>query len=319
MKTTLFKGVATAMITPMKEDGSIHYSVLEKLLDYQLTHQADAILVGGTTGESAALTHKELLDLTRFTIQSIKGRIPVIANMGSNSTAHSLSLAGQMEALGADALLAVTPYYNKASQEGLFQHFRAGAKATGLPIMLYNIPSRTGVNIEIQTYKRLAEIPNIVAVKEASGNFSQIAQIAAQCGDALDLYSGNDDQILPALSLGAKGVVSVLSNLLPKETHALCQSYFEGDISTSQKLQLHYLDLIQALFSDVNPIPIKQAMNALGLNVGGCRLPLCQMSSDKSDTLLHCLKAYDLCPSSAPTLSRKFHLKQKLSLISSIL
>lgn len=314
MKTTIFRGVATALITPMNKDFTINYSVLEQLLDYQLTHKADAILIGGTTGESAALSDKELFELTDFTIRAVRKRVPVIASMGSNNTAHSVELAKKMEQLGADALLSVTPYYNKTSQEGLYQHFLTGAKATGLPIILYNVPSRTGMNIAPQTFGRLAKIGNITAVKEASGNFSQIAQIAAQCGDALDIYSGNDDQIVPALSLGAKGVISVLSNLLPQVTHNICQSYFDGDTDTSRKLQLQYLELIQGLFMDVNPIPVKQAMNALNLKAGPCRSPLCPLSELNTAKLLRTLNHYGL--TTAP--QKGLHPKHKLSLISSV-
>lgn len=210
-------------------------------------------------------------------MKKINGKIPVIAGAGSNNTAHAVHLSKEFEKIGADGLLHVTPYYNKASQQGLFLHFQAGAEATKLPTLLYNVPSRTGVNIYPATYKRLSQIDNIVACKEASGNFSQLAKIAALCKEDLTIYSGNDDQITSALALGAQGVISVLSNILPKETHEICRSYFDGDSSLSDSLQLKYLDLIEALFLDVNPIPVKQAMRAMGYDVGRCRLPLCDM------------------------------------------
>lgn len=319
MKTTIFKGTATALVTPMKPDGSISYETLSRLIDYQIKHHADALVIGGTTGESAALSEKERLELTAFAVKAVRGHIPVIANMGSNNTAHSAELAGKMEKLGADALLSVTPYYNKASQQGLYEHFKAGAVATGLPIILYNVPSRTGVNIAVDTYKRLAEIDNIAAVKEASGNFSQIAQIAAECGDALDIYSGNDDQIVPALALGAKGVISVLSNLIPEQVHQICASYFEGNVGRSRYFQLYYLELAEALFSDVNPIPVKQALNDIGLDVGRCRLPLCDLAPDKAARLLKCIQKYGLCHFSERSKDKPFHVKRRLSLISSVL
>ena len=223
-----------------------------------------------------------------------------------------------MEKLGADALLSVTPYYNKASQQGLYEHFKAGAAATGLPIILYNVPSRTGVNIAVDTYKRLSEIDNIAAVKEASGNFSQMAQIAAECGDALSIYSGNDDQIVPALALGAEGVISVLSNLIPGQIHQICASYFEGNIGKSRYFQLYYLELAEALFSDINPIPVKQALNDMGLDVGSCRLPLCDMAPAEAGRLLKCLQKYGLCHFSEKPEEKQFHAKRQLSLISGV-
>ena len=318
MKTKIFKGVATALVTPMKPDGSISYDTLSGLIDYQLKHHADAVVIGGTTGESASLSEKELLELTAFAVKAVRGHVPVIANMGSNNTAHSADLAGKMEKLGADALLSVTPYYNKASQQGLYEHFKAGAAATGLPIILYNVPSRTGVNIAVDTYKRLSEIDNIAAVKEASGNFSQMAQIAAECGDALSIYSGNDDQIVPALALGAEGVISVLSNLIPGQIHQICASYFEGNIGKSRYFQLYYLELAEALFSDINPIPVKQALNDMGLDVGSCRLPLCDMAPAEAGRLLKCLQKYGLCHFSEKPEEKQFHAKRQLSLISGV-
>lgn len=294
MKPLIFKGVGTAIITPMREDFSINYSVLDSLLDMQLRKNADAIVVAGTTGEASTLTVDEHIELVHHTVKYINGKIPVIAGAGSNNTAHAALLSRKCEEAGADALLHVTPYYNKASQQGLFLHFSECAKTTKLPIILYNVPSRTGVNIYPATFKRLCEIDNIVAVKEASGNFSQLAKIASLCKDDLAIYSGNDDQITSALALGAKGVISVLSNILPRETHTICSSYFEGNSEESDNLQLNYLELIEALFSDVNPIPIKQAMRAMGYDVGPCRLPLCDMDTTMAEKLYATLQNYGL-------------------------
>lgn len=294
MYNTLFKGVGTALITPMKKDGSIHYDKLEKLIEYQIKQNADALIIAGTTGESATLTFPEYEKLISFSVKTVNHRIPVIAGAGSNSTAHAMEHTVMAEKCGADGLLHVTPYYNKASQKGLIAHFTACAKATSLPIILYNVPSRTGVNILPETCARLCDQPNIVAVKEASGDITQVAKIKAICGDRLDVYSGNDDQILPVLSMGGIGVISVLSNILPKQIHEICEDYFKGDIAKARTAQLYYLNLIQALFSDINPIPIKQAMNDLGLDVGSCRLPLCAMEESAAAHLHKILEEYHL-------------------------
>lgn len=298
MKELVFKGAGTAVITPMKEDFSINYPVFDTLLDMQIHNHADAVVVAGTTGEASTLTTEEHIELVRHAVAYVNGRIPVIAGAGSNNTAHAVYLSKECEKAGADALLHVTPYYNKASQQGLFLHFSECAKASKLPIILYNVPSRTGVNIYPATYKRLSEIDNIVAAKEASGNFSQIAKIASLCKDDLAIYSGNDDQITSALALGAKGVISVLSNIVPHETHDICASYFAGNSEESDNLQLKYLELIEALFSDVNPIPIKQAMRAIGYDAGHCRLPLCDMDSTMAEKLYATLQYYNLLGSS---------------------
>ena len=300
MKPVLFNGCGTAIITPMKDDLSIHYELFGELLDQQLQQGSDAIVVAGTTGESATLTDEEHIELIRYAVKRVHGRIPVIAGAGSNNTAHAVHLSKEAERAGADALLHVTPYYNKASQRGLLLHFEACAAASKLPTILYNVPSRTGVNISVETYKQLSRIDNIIAVKEASGNFSQMAKIASVCGDDLYLYSGNDDQVTSALALGAKGVISVLSNLVPKETHQLCQAFFDGDPSKSDGLQLHYLELIEALFSDINPIPVKQALCYMGYNVGSCRLPLCDMEAAAAEHLHAVLVKYGLCTSDLP-------------------
>ena len=293
-KQILFRGVGTAMVTPMREDGTINYPVFGQLLREQADRGADAVIIAGTTGEGSTLYDREHIELVEYAVKKINGKIPVIAGAGSNNTAHAVHLSKEFEKIGADGLLHVTPYYNKASQQGLFLHFQACAEATRLPIILYNVPSRTGVNIYPATYKRLSQIDNIVACKEASGNFSQLAKIAALCKEDLTIYSGNDDQITSALALGAQGVISVLSNILPKETHEICRSYFDGDSSLSDSLQLKYLDLIEALFLDVNPIPVKQAMRAIGYDVGRCRLPLCDMDPTNAEKLYSVLKQYGL-------------------------
>ena len=243
MKKVIFRGVGTAIITPMKENGEINYPVFKKLLDRQADGGADAVVVAGTTGENATLDDDEHLKLVEFAVKEIAGRIPVIAGAGSNNTAHAVWMSQECEKIGVDGLLHVTPYYNKTSQEGLYRHFRACAQATGLPVILYNVPSRTGVNILSETYRRLSEIDSIVGCKEASGNFSQIAGIAALCGENLTIYTGNDDQITTALALGAQGVISVVGNLLPRETHDICQAYFDGNCEESKRPQLKYLEL----------------------------------------------------------------------------
>lgn len=306
-KKAIFRGVATAMITPMKEDGSINYPVFKELIEYQITHKADALVVAGTTGESATLSDEEHIELIEFAVKAAKGRIPIIAGAGSNNTAHAVFLSKECEKAGADALLHVTPYYNKTSQQGLFLHFKACSEATKLPIILYNVPSRTGVNIYPVTYKRLSSFENIVACKEASGNFSQMAKIVNLCKDELSIYSGNDDQITSSLALGGKGVISVMSNIIPEKTHEICQAFFEGDSATSDTLQMECLDLIEALFMDVNPIPIKQAMRAMGFAVGTCRLPLCDLDPTNAEKLYLILKTYGLLKSEVKAGSITIH------------
>ena len=293
-KKVIFRGVGTAMVTPMKEDGAVNYPVFRELLEMQVENKADAVVIAGTTGEGSTLSDQEHIELVKFAVHEIRGRIPVIAGAGSNNTAHAVYLSRECELAGADALLHVTPYYNKASQQGLYLHFKACAEVTSLPVILYNVPSRTGVNIYPATYKRLSEIDNITACKEASGNFSQLAKIASLCKDELTIYSGNDDQVTSALALGAQGVISVMSNILPAETHEICEAYFRGDSERSDSLQMKYLELIEALFMDVNPIPVKQAMRAMGYQVGGCRLPLCDMDPTNAERLYQVLKQYGL-------------------------
>lgn len=294
MKPTIFTGSGVALVTPMNPDLSVNYKKLEELIEFHIQNKTDAIVITGTTGEASTLTDKEHLQVIQYTIKQVHGRIPVIAGTGSNNTAHAIELSKQAEILGADALLTVTPYYNKCSQNGLLLHFQAIAQSVSLPIILYNVPSRTGVNILPATYAQLCKIPNIVGAKEASGNFSQLAKIISLCGQELHVYSGNDDQITSALALGAKGVISVLANIVPQQTHEICQSYFDGNPEQSDTLQLQYLELIENLFSDVNPIPIKRAMNAMGFDVGECRLPLCAMDPIAEERLLACLSRYGL-------------------------
>lgn len=294
MKHTIFTGSGVALVTPMNPDLSVNYEKLGQLIDFHLENKTDAIVIAGTTGEASTLTDKEHLQVIEYTVKRVNHRIPVIAGTGSNNTAHAVELSQKAEKIGADALLVVTPYYNKCSQKGLYLHFQTIAQSVSLPIILYNVPSRTSVNILPITYAKLSEIPNIVAVKEASGNFSQIAKILSLCGDRLDVYSGNDDQITSALALGAKGVISVLANLVPQDTHDICQSYFDGHPEQSDNLQLYYLELIENLFSGVNPIPVKHALNAIGFDVGPCRLPLCPMDETVAERLLGSLYRYGL-------------------------
>lgn len=285
MKKTIFTGAGVAIVTPMNPDESINFDRLGQIIDNQIENGTDAIVICGTTGESATMTDQEHVDCIEYAVKRVNGRVPVIAGAGSNHTSYAVWMSKEAKRVGADALLHVTPYYNKTSQTGLIRHFNVVADATDLPIILYNVPSRTGVNITPATYRELAKHPNIVAAKEASGNISQIAQIAQACGDELDLYSGNDDQIVPLLSLGAKGVISVLSNIMPRETHDICRLFFEGKIAESRALQLKLLPLINALFSDVNPIPVKEAMNMMGWECGECRLPLVSMQPQAREHL----------------------------------
>ena len=271
----IFKGAGVAIVTPFHADGSINY---EKFVESQIAGGTDAIIVCGTTGESSTLTHEEHLDLIRFCIETVKGRVPVVAGTGSNCTETAVYLSTEAEKYGADGLLLVTPYYNKATQNGLFAHYKKIADSVKLPIILYNVPSRTGCNIQPQTAARLCtEVENIVGIKEASGNISQIAKLMSLAGDKVDLYSGNDDQIVPILSLGGKGVISVLSNIAPKQTHDICQMYFDGNVEGSRDLQLKAIPVIDGLFCEVNPIPVKKAMNFMGLEAGPLRRPLTEM------------------------------------------
>ena len=285
MKKQIFKGAATALVTPMNADGSVNFDRLESLVDSQIKAGIDALVICGTTGEKSTLRYDEHLKVIEVAAKSANKRVPIIAGTGSNDTVYSVELCYDAEKMGADAFLMVAPYYNKTSQTGLVAHYNYIADRVNKPIILYNVPSRTGVNIEPKTYKELSKHPNIVATKEASGNISQIAEIKYLCGDDLELYSGNDDQIIPLMSLGGIGVISVLSNILPRETHDICIKYLEGKTKEASDLQVKYIGLINALFSDVNPTPVKQAMNLMGMDVGPCRLPLYPMSENKIDNL----------------------------------
>lgn len=294
MKNTIFTGAAIAIITPMNADGSINYDVLGSMIDYQIENGTDAIVICGTTGEASTMTDDEHLECIRFAVERTAKRVPVIAGTGSNDTAYAVKLSKEAEAVGADALLVVTPYYNKTTQKGLIAHFTAIADAVNIPLVLYNIPGRTGMNIEIATLKELAKHKNICAVKEASGNISYAAKLIAECGDMLDVYSGNDDIIVPMMSLGAKGVISVLSNVLPKETHDMAKLCLDNDFAAANKLQLKYLNLINNLFIEVNPIPVKEAMNQMKMPSGPCRLPLCEMTDEHIESLKKSMKAVSL-------------------------
>lgn len=285
----IFRGAATAIITPMFED-SVDYDSYGKLIDWQLSQGIDAIVAAGTTGEASTLTDEEHREVIRYTVERVAGRVPVIAGTGSNDTAYAIDLTRYACEVGADAMLVVTPYYNKATQKGLITSFGAIADASDKPIILYNVPSRTGCNILPKTAAALAEHPNITAIKEASGNISQIAELAALTRGKLDIYSGNDDQIVPILSLGGQGVISVLSNVLPAQTAAICRAYFNGDGAAALKMQLDLLPLINALFCEVNPIPVKAAMNAMGFCQDIIRLPLTPMEEDNRAKLLACMK-----------------------------
>lgn len=279
MKDVIFTGAGVAIITPFTEDG-INFAELGRIIEDQIAGGTDAVIITGTSGESATMTDEEHKAAIKFAVEQVKGRVPVIAGTGSNETAYAVQLSEYAEKAGADALLVVTPYYNKCTQKGLLQHFKAIADHVNIPIILYNVPSRTGVNIKTETYAELAKHPNIAAVKEASGDLSAILKIRAACGDDLAIYSGNDDQIVPILSIGGKGVISVLSNVAPKVTHDICQLYFEGKVKESADLQIGWLDLISELFSEVNPIPVKTAMRLMGYAAGPLRLPLCEMEEN---------------------------------------
>ncbi len=282
MKHTIFTGAATALITPFK-NGVIDYDAYGKILEAQIEGGISALVVAGTTGESSTLTDEEHREIIRYAVEKVAGRVPIIAGTGSNDTSYAIELSKFACSVGADALLLVTPYYNKATQNGLYEHFKAIAESCDKPCILYNVPSRTGCNILPDTAARLADMDNIVAIKEASGDISQIAELAAKCGDTLDIYSGNDNQILPIMSLGGKGVISVLSNVLPAETSEICSRFLSGDIDGALKLQLKYLPFINALFSEVNPIPAKAAMAKLGWCENTLRLPLTPMSETKAE------------------------------------
>lgn len=293
MKNTIFKGCGTAIATPFTEDG-VNFDEFGKLLEEQIKQEVDAIIVCGTTGESATMTDKERKDTIKFAIDKVAKRAKVIAGTGSNNTRAAIELSKYAESVGADGILVVTPYYNKTTQTGLIEHYKAIAEAVTLPIIMYSVPSRTGVNINPETCVELSKIKNIVAIKEASGNLSQVAKIAALCRDNLDIYSGNDDQIVPILSLGGKGVISVLSNVMPRYTHDMTQKFFDGKIIEATQMQLDAIDLIDALFSEVNPIPVKYALNLMGYNYGKPRLPLVELSAKNQERMREAMKNHNL-------------------------
>lgn len=284
MKDIIFRGAGVAIVTPFNEDG-IDYSELKRLIDFNIDNGTNAIIITGTTGESATLSDDEHKDVIKFTVEYVNKRVPVIAGTGSNDTEYAVQLSKHAESVGVDGLLIVTPYYNKATQKGLIEHFNYIADRINVPIILYNVPSRTGVNIAPKTYLELSKHPRIVATKEASGDFSAILKIRALCGDNLNVYSGNDDQIVPLLSLGGIGVISVLSNVMPKETSDICKLFFDGKIQESSALQIELSDLIDALFVEVNPIPVKTALGLMGYKVGPLRMPLSSMEDKNLDVL----------------------------------
>ena len=292
MKKIIFKGCGTAIITPFTKNG-VNFEEFKKLIEFQIENGADSIIVCGTTGEASTMTLKEKKETIKFAIDVVNKRIPVIAGTGGNCTASVIEMTKYVESIGVDAALIVTPYYNKTTQAGLLAHYNEIAKNTNLPIILYSVPGRTGVNITPATCLELSKIPNIVAIKEASGNLSQIAEIAALCKENLHIYSGNDDQILPVLSLGGMGVISVLSNVYPQYTHNMVQNYFEGKTEKATQMQLDAIELVKALFCEVNPIPVKEAMNMIGFNCGTPRLPLIELSNSGKEQLKNAIENFN--------------------------
>jgi len=290
----LFKGSGVALVTPFNEDGRVNFKKLEELLNWHVEEGTDAVIICGTTGESSTLTDEEKKEVIKFTVEVINKRIPVIAGTGSNDTAHSIELSQYADKVGADALLVITPYYNKTTQKGLIEHFTAIANSVNIPMILYNVPSRTGINLLPKTLYELSKHPNIRGVKEASGNISQVAEIARLLPEDFFIYSGNDDQIVPLMALGGVGVISVVANIAPRDTHDLVQKFLDGDIKGSLELQLRMKPLIDALFIEVNPIPVKTAMNLMGFNVGKLRLPLIDMEDKNLEILKAELRDYGL-------------------------
>ncbi|MCR5374101.1 MAG: 4-hydroxy-tetrahydrodipicolinate synthase [Lachnospiraceae bacterium] len=291
----IFKGSGVAIVTPMNADMTVNYKRLEELVNYQIEHKTDAIIICGTTGESATLSEEEHRKCVETAVKAAAGRVPVIAGSGSNNAAHAVELSKSAEAAGADALLVVTPYYNKATQKGLYEYYKLIADNTKLPIIMYNVPSRTGTNIKPETAMKIArEIKNVVGIKEACGNLSQIAELAALNDGSLDIISGNDDQTVPILSLGGIGVISVLANVAPEDTHNMVVEFLNGNIEKARTLQLKAIELINALFVEVNPMPVKKAMNLMGMNVGPLRLPMCEMEEKNIEVLKKALKNYGL-------------------------
>lgn len=294
MKQTVFKGSACAIVTPFDENRKINYKTLKKLIDFQIDNGTDAIVVCGTTGESAVLSSREHRQMIKSTVKHVNGRVPVIAGTGANSTNEAVRRSMIAEDLGADALLIVTPYYNKTSQNGLIEHYKFISRNVHIPIIVYNVPSRTGLNIKPETYYELSKIENVVATKESNGNISALAQTMSLCGDNLDIYCGNDDQTAAFMSMGAKGSISVLANILPQEAHNIAITGIEGDNDLSTHLQYKYLDICNALFCDINPIPVKYAMKLLGLCEDYYRLPLINMSEENQQRIIKVLKRHEL-------------------------
>ena len=294
MKKLIFQGAGIAILTPMFPDGSINWEEFGRLIDWQIENSTDALIVCGTTGESPTLSAEEKVKLFRYAVERVNGRVPVIAGTGSNDTQKAIELSKEAKNAGADALLLVTPYYNKTSQRGLVAHYNAIADAVDLPQIVYHIPSRTGVTIAPKTFQELSKHPNIAAVKEASGNFAAIAQTRSLCGDELAFYSGEDGMIVPLLSLGGKGVISVLSHVAPKAVHDICALYFAGKVQESAAIQLDCMDLVQALFMDVNPIPVKEAVNMMGFSAGPCRMPLYPMAEADREVLAQAMRRHGL-------------------------
>lgn len=291
----LFKGAGVAIVTPMKENGEINYEKFEELLEFQIAGGTDAIIVCGTTGEASTMSHEEHLNVIQYCVKVVNGRIPVIAGTGSNCTETAIYLSTEAQKCGADGLLVVSPYYNKATQNGLYQHFKAIADSVKIPVLLYNIPGRTGINILPETVVKLCkEVENIVGVKEASGNIGQIVRLAALANGSVDIYSGDDNQIVPILALGGMGVISVLSNIAPKQAHDICQKFFEGDVAGSRKMQFEAMPLCEALFCEVNPIPVKTALNLMGKEAGSLRMPLTKMEPEHTAKLEKAMKEYGI-------------------------
>ncbi|ADL52805.1 4-hydroxy-tetrahydrodipicolinate synthase [Clostridium cellulovorans] len=292
---SIFKGAAVAIVTPFTEDNRVNFDKLGELIEYQIANETDCIVICGTTGEASTLTHEEHLETIQYTVKKVNGRIPVIAGTGSNSTDTAIYLSQEAEKMGVDGLLLVTPYYNKATQRGLFEHFKAIAESVSIPVVLYNVPGRTGCNILPETVVDLAKnVKNIVGIKEASGDISQVAKLAHLANGEIDIYSGNDEQIVPLLSLGAVGVISVLSNVAPKQTHDIVAKYLEGDVKASTKMQLEAIPLVEALFCEVNPIPVKTALNLMGYQVGELRRPLTKMEEGNQNKLKQAMEQYGI-------------------------
>lgn len=291
----VFTGAGVAIVTPFYDNGEVNYEKFAELIEYQIAHKTDAIVVCGTTGEASTLTHEEHLDVIKYCVEKVNGRVPVVAGTGSNCTETAIYLSTEAEKHGADGLLLVTPYYNKATQKGLYAHFKAIADSVKIPVILYNIPGRSGCNLNPDTIVKLCtDVENIVGVKEASGNISQIAKLMSIADGKVDLYSGNDDQIVPILSLGGKGVISVLSNIAPEETHDICEMYFNGDVAGSAALQLRAIELIDALFCEVNPIPVKKAVSLMGIEAGPLRMPLTEMEPANAEKLEKAMKKFGI-------------------------